>query len=458
MSARRRRRAVALALPVAVVLALATPLSSAWAEGEPEPDAAASATVPTAPVATAASEATTDPAEATLKLGRGGLSIRSADGAFGFRLRADLQIDGRFFVEDAALPIADGWLVRRARPILEATLFRFVDLRLMPDFGGGQSEIYDAFLEARLAPSARLRIGKFRPPLGLERLQSARDLVFLERAAPTLLVPNRDVGVQLGGALAGGRIEYQIGAFNGVVDGGRADFAEGDGEELAARLVWRPFAGSPGAPDFGIGLAGSRGDAQGTMASPRLPTYKTLGAQTFFRYRSDGTEGGTTVADGRRVRAVPQAFLYAGPLGVMAEYARSAQRVRRSEATAELVHAAWQLQLSWVLTGERNGYKGVEPARPLELSGDSGLGGRGAWIVALRATGIEFDGAAFPRFADPDRAAQGATSWGACLSWNLAPGVRWLIDLDLTRFDGGTSGGSDRPDEKEISTRFQVAF
>ena len=45
----------------------------------------------------------------------------------------------------------------------------------------------------------KFRFGKFKPPVGLERLVSDSDMLFVERALPTDLVPNRDVGVQVYG-------------------------------------------------------------------------------------------------------------------------------------------------------------------------------------------------------------------------------------------------------------------
>ena len=40
-----------------------------------------------------------------------------------------------------------------------------------------------------------LTAGKFKVPVGLERLESATDIRFIERGFPTSLVPNRDLGV-----------------------------------------------------------------------------------------------------------------------------------------------------------------------------------------------------------------------------------------------------------------------
>ncbi len=133
---------------------------------------------------------------------RDGFEVKSADNAFRLKLRGYLQVDGRFFLDDEELPATDSWVIRRARPVLEGTLFKFVDFKIMPDFGGGTTVLYDAYIEARFSKAARLRAGKFKPPVGLERLQSATDLLFVERAFPTGLVPSRDIGLQLGGELA----------------------------------------------------------------------------------------------------------------------------------------------------------------------------------------------------------------------------------------------------------------
>jgi hypothetical protein len=44
------------------------------------------------------------------------------------------------------------------------------------------------------------------------------------------------------------------------------------------------------------------------------------------------------------------------------------------------------------------------------------------------------------------------------VSWNLARGVRFLLNYDHGKFDGGAANGAGRPDEKLVLTRFQVSF
>ncbi len=392
--------------------------------------------------------------------GKDGFEIKSADGAFRLKLRGYLQVDGRFFVADKKLPATDSWVIRRARPVLEGTLFKFVDFKFMPDYGGGTTALYDAYIEARFSQAMRLRAGKFKPPVGLERLQSATDLGFVERAFPTGLVPSRDLGVQLGGELLSGRLEYQVGLFNGVADGGLADQDGADGKEVAARLLWRPFQPSDGgaAPvDLALGLAGTRGNEEGSLTATGLPSYRIPGSSNFFAYRSDATFAGTVRADGSRQRLAPQGWLYIGPFGALAEWTSSTTSVRRNTTVADLENKAWQLQLSWVLTGERNSFKGVVPRRPFAPQD----GGPGAWIVAVRASGFDADPAAFPLFSDPTRSARSATLFGASVSWNLVRGLRWMLDYSRVTFDGGAAVAgvvADRPDEQMLFTRFQVAF
>jgi phosphate-selective porin OprO/OprP len=394
------------------------------------------------------------PAAPVVRAGPEGFSLRSGAGDFEIRLRGYLQVDGRWFVADEEGRGTDTIVVRRARPILEGTLYRIFAFRFMPDFGGGQTVLYDGYLEARISKAARLRAGKFKPPVGLERLQSATALAFLERTAPTLLVPSRDVGLQLGGELLESRLEYAVGLFNGVPDGGIGDTAGTDGKEVAARLFWRPFQRPERATaiDLGLGLAVTRGHQKGTPASPQLPSYRTPGGQTFFAYRNDGTATGTARADGERTRIAPQGWLYAGPFGALVEHVTSEQQVRRDPVAADLRQTAWQVQLSWVLTGERNAYQGVAPGRPFEV----GEGG-GAWRAAVRFSAIEVDPDAFPLLADPARSASCAEIVGLGVSWDLTRGARWMLEYDWTRFDGGDPAG-DRPDEKTVQTRLQISF
>ena len=167
--------------------------------------------------ADSAAAAAKDKVTATASL-KDGFSIKSADGKYAVRLKGLLQTDGRFFLSDSAFPVTNTFFVRRARPILEATVGKYLEFRVQPDFGQGTTVLFDAYSDVKVAPTFAVRAGKFKPPVDLERLQSASDIVFAERALATNLAPNRDIGLQLSGDISTGLFTWQAGVFNGVPD------------------------------------------------------------------------------------------------------------------------------------------------------------------------------------------------------------------------------------------------
>ncbi|MFL5620992.1 MAG: OprO/OprP family phosphate-selective porin [Gemmatimonadaceae bacterium] len=386
---------------------------------------------------------------------RDGLTVRSADNAFTFRLRGYVQSDARFFGANG--PVAPGsstFLLRRVRPIFEATAYKYFGLRLMPDFGNGQVVLYDAYAEAKPNAALNLRVGKFKPPIGLERLQSATDVRFVERGLPTSLVPNRDVGVQLYGDLAGARVQYQVGAFDGAPDAAIVDGDPSTGKDVVGRVFFRPLATIASAPDLGFGIAGSSGTEQGSLTAPALGSYKTTGQLALFRYRADGTAANTVLADGRRTRLSPQGYLYVGPVGVLAEYVRTTHNVRRATNAAALTNQAWQVSGGWVLTGERESYASVTPDHPLD---GSKAGGLGAVELVARYGVLTNDASAFPTFADPATQARRARAAGLGLNWRLTRGLVFAADYERTQLDG-PDAATARSTEHAVLTRLQLGF
>lgn len=411
-------------------------------------------------------EAAADKAKtaALVSLGSGGFVVRSADSNFVFKVRGYVQADSRVYAEDHEGGDAnDTFLIRRARPIFEGTLYDKYDFRVMLDFGSGINSsaanngfLQDAYLNARFLPEVQVRAGKFKEPVGLERLQSGANLLFVERGFPTQLVPNRDVGLQLHGDLWQGALKYEAGIFNGVADGGSGDIETTDDEkDFAARLFATPFKNSDGAlKGLGFGVAGTFGEQSGGLRNLVTP-----GQQRFFAYRTGaGTAAAPNVtADGDHWRVSPQFYYYKGPFGVFGEYVISDQEVQRRAAPQvarrSFQNTAWQVAASWVLTGEENGWNGFTPKKPFAPS----QGGWGAWEVAARVGQLELDDALFPEYADPANSASGATSWGLGVNWHWNKNVKLSLNYEQTDFDGGSSDLLQKG-EKVILARAQVSF
>ncbi|GFE78544.1 hypothetical protein GCM10011487_05440 [Steroidobacter agaridevorans] len=400
-----------------------------------------------------------------------GFRIQSADGANVARFRGVLHFDGRYFADDVTPETADTWLLRRVRPTLEGTFNNIYDFRFTPDFAGGRTIILDAFVAARLKPWAVVTAGKFKVPVGLERLVSSTDLRFIERGLPTSLVPNRDLGLQLGGDLSGGVVNYSVGYFNGVSDGSSSDSntpnadAENDTKgDWAARVFVQPFLNSDNFAlrGLGFGIAGTYVNSTGSTTTTLLPSYRTPGQQTFFSYRGTTTGVNGTIADGERLRWTPQAYYSIGSFGVLGEYVTVSQEVSRLTPTAglrrdTLDNTAWQVQFAWFATGEDESFRGFTPQSIFDPS----QGTWGALELVARYHELDIDDDAFiggaDSYANPASAASKASAWGVGVNWYLTQNYKWSLNYDVTSFDGGAAIG-DRADEKALFTRFAVGF
>lgn len=409
-------------------------------------------------------------AGAVTAIGDKGFSFKSADAAFGLRLRAFFHADGRQYLDDPVLRERDTFLIRRARPIIEATFFDIADFRLMPDFGNGQATLVDAFVDLRPFPWLKLRAGKFRPPISLERLQSASAIVFPERGLPSAIAPNRDVGAMLHGTLASAIVNYELGVWNGVPDGASGDLDNNRAKDVGGRLFFAPWRGDPYSrlANLGLGFAAITGVQRGTPATfqtsgmttrrtanavPALPSYRSIGQQTFFSYLvNDEMPDSTVIASGRRTRFSPQGFFYVGPFGLLAEFIASAQRVQKGPSAATLTHRAWQVAGSYVFGGKAL-YEGVTVAEPFSVK----KGTWGALELAARYNALDIDDDAFPLYADPTRSASHAASVGGLVTWHWSRLVKLSLSFERTDFEGGAANG-DRKTENTLFQRVQVAF
>jgi len=153
-----------------------------------------------------------------------GFGFKSQDGQFEYRLRGIVHTDYREFGGDAFPTAVDGFVARRIRPTFEGTVFGKYGFRFTPEFGEATTTssptIIDAYLDIREKPELQVRIGKHKPFVGLERLQSASDIKLIERSfVSNNILPNRDFGVSVSGDVLDKRLNYAVGVFNGVHDG-----------------------------------------------------------------------------------------------------------------------------------------------------------------------------------------------------------------------------------------------
>ncbi len=445
-------------------------------------------------------------------------TFQSDDGAETLHVGGYVQADSRWYsgnqqaiAPGTATPATatggvDTFLIRRARLQFSGAIGTYFDYWLEPSFDDGAAGLQSAYLDADISNLFRLRVGKFKVPLGLERLQFSSNNSFVETGFTTGLTPNYEAGAELFGTLFAGTMDYQLAVINGSAlenvnvnnNISSADADTNDAKDVAARLFVRPFQVTDidALKKLGVGIAYLHGNEPGefTYNAAGLPTavpvtnlgsYRTPGQETFFSYNAN------VYAVGTRDRWSPQANWYYGPFGLLAEYIDSKQDIARyisttnSQANLQSVdNHAWQVLGSWVITGEnatygsgtsypgtvipkhpfdwRNGYWGAFElvARYNEQDNDSD-----AYLAPGATTAAKI---AALQLANPATAAQQARDIGLGLNWYFNRYVKLQTSYDVTNFSGGggtlpgalpgTTVTLDRPQEKVLFTRAQFAY
>ncbi|HEX3798400.1 MAG TPA: porin [Verrucomicrobiae bacterium] len=406
---------------------------------------------------------------AMVSLGTTGLVVKSGDSNFTMIAHGYVQADARNYIGSKATP--DEFLLRRVRPIVEGTIWDKFNYRLMLDLASGSVTgstannvgiLDDAYLNARIFDDLQVQAGKFKSPVGLERLQSTADLFFVETGFATELTPNYDLGVEVHNDLFTSPIAYAVGVFNGASDNASDDAETDEGKDVAGRLFLQPFLKKNIAPlrNLGFGVAGSYGEHNGGS----LTSYKTPGQQTMFTY-ANAAPGGDLY------RIDPQLFWYWGPFGLEGEYNLSSQKLISTKTGAGIPpyqrfnNTAWQVEASYFLTDEENSFKAssLKHVTPWHRFAPT-QGEWGAFEVVARVQQLSLDENAFTSHAGTSYAAAGsaqrATAWGVGLNWYLNENLKLNLDYESTTFHGGTAlaGSATSRPEHVILSRIQFQF
>lgn len=341
---------------------------------------------------------------AKVEAGPNGFKIGTPDGDWQLRLRGFLQADTNTFLNDT-LPAGEGigwnnatgepnawasgaglasdkFLIRRARLQFAGTLGKYTDFLIAPDFAGGQARLFDSWADFHYWQEASFAIGKMKGPQDLERLQNATNLLFNERAYPTQLAANRQIGAMLHGELEGPGFDtkyvsnishtqelfsYQAGIFNGSQDNQavqNSDTTNFDNKEYAGRIFAHPFRHVEWEPiqRLGVGFAGNYTNWDGQNGQTPIASLQSQGQSNIVNYSgptatavslpgtikgstsNGGTQTVTTAVqttlysgaflNGDQYHIAPQGYYYYGPFGLMADWTQSTQGIGVNESSS----------------------------------------------------------------------------------------------------------------------------
>lgn len=322
--------------------------------------------------------------------------IRSPDGQFSLSPYGYVNTDYRAYKGDGSP--ADTFVLRQARFGFQGSYGSHFDFALLADAAPTSgSVVRDVYLNIRIRPEFQFQAGQFKAPFAQETGIGDTNLDFVERGFQSMLYPSaasayRSPGATIHGDIAGGVMQYWVGAFNGK---GYALANTTNQPEVIGRLRFYPWRNTKndwfkqfafgGSVDF----ARSRGLSGDQSFSATLPD----GAYTFFpqfaingpieRYNGEFTY-------------VKSNFALRGEYDQLNMFRRnvgSEQPGGLGFITLPGITAkAWDISTTYLLTREKRPENGT-PRVNHSLFGPDTPGGKGrgagAWELAFRFTGIQ---------------------------------------------------------------------
>ena len=284
---------------------------------------------------------------------------------------------------------------------------------------------------------ATATLGKQKEGVGLEMIENARDLAFMERSTMSTafaFVGSHVVGVRLSGTAGGERLTWSAGWFNNWLDD---DLSFDDsGNIFAGRVSGLPLnAGGRRMLHLGVSAV-YREAPNGSFRLKSVP--EVYEAPDFVDTGSFPAAHGASVGG-------ELAFVQ-GPVMISSEYTGTWVS---SPQTGDPRFDGFYVTASWCMTGESRPYDretgsfgGIRPETPFSFQ----HGGIGAWELAIRYSRVDLtsgtlDGGEFER-------------WSGALSWR--PTVQWRVEFDYGNGRLEKAGLVGRTNFYQLRLQFQL--
>jgi phosphate-selective porin OprO and OprP len=311
------------------------------------------------------------------------------------------------------------FLVRRARLGVDGKFRPNLDFKLQFDFSNPKLiTLKDAYIKLHLPHKFQLSIGHMKAPLGQEELNSDSAGDFVENSLLSNLTTYRSPGIILSGESGEGRLEYQVGVFNGVQKFTRA---KEESPEAFVRLRFSPWRNSGASQlkklTFGGALAKSLADGPGESVRGRSET------RDFTFYKPERINGTVT-------RANAELVWLSGPSAFRTEYDQTNQERAglgpNGENLPGVVARGYMAQFTYLLTGETKvDSRNVAPKHNF-MEKEDGSRGFGAWELKLRYSNLQIN--------DSTAKSNRADSLYFGLNWYLNQHLRYVLDFGHQRF------------------------
>ena len=426
-----------------------------------------------------------------------GVIFEDPRGNWSVRVSGRAQLDARHFKQDDVL--ADVFSMRRIRLGAGVTLYKDYTVYVEGDFASGdatgttqqQMRATLAYIDVNWWKPARIRLGQFKPQIGLEQTLLDLQSDYMERGLQQNILDgngiNYDRGIMVSGAPVPGTW-YAVMVSNGTGQNleekqANAQEANSDSKDVTVRGVL-DFAQIFSVNDaiFHIGAGYKWGEQTNSTAFPfAAPVARTEARGiTFFNPAAFNAAGRDVSNIDRKISAAEILMAY-GSVKLQgeywtAEYSGTRYAPAPEEDFSPKINAGY-LSTMWLITGESYSdfYRDSIPQKikPRNRFGWGPDNGWGAWEVGLRysffdasdfkttnsvSTGQLGAGAA-PTTPTITTSTNKATAYTAQLKWIHNTYVRALLDYVRTEFDTPVvANGQPLDHEDAIMMRVQVDF
>lgn len=362
------------------------------------------------------------------------------------------KIGAKFAVDAAAYATGEefhgydaGVELRRARLYAKGDCLLVLPVSYQIELGYIPDEFYieESYLAFKNIRSiGELRFGQYQAPMGLDVINSSRDITFMEPASPLqALAPGVNAGLQMSQPVLHDRATWTLGFFT---DGVGQDFGDAstDFGRAIARLTALPIDRSdPDQPDSArflhMGLS-----ANILYSGNSTVRYQARPESHLAPYVVDT---GDISSQGALVLGAEAAWVN-GPFSIQGEYLHSF--VEQTGGSA-LNFDGLYVSASWFLTGESRPYNRTEgvfgrvaPKRALDFRD----GDWGAWEVAARLSYVDLD------HGDVEGGRLAMLMGG--VNWHLHSHVKWRFNYGF----GHVSGHAPAGNLNIFETRIEIDF
>ncbi|MEA2756896.1 MAG: phosphate-selective porin OprO and OprP [Aliidongia sp.] len=444
----------------------------------------AAATPPASAAAAPVTAAVADDAPKVVKTPNNRFFLSSADGENTVGLTGRLHLDAGDYVDvrpasKATGPgdLSSGFNARRARIGVTGKVAGNFNYAFIYDAGNSQDNTPRGIQTAQIAysglPNTAIEFGYSDTFFSLDEATSSNDVMFLERATPSVVATGIAAGdFRSNAGVRNWSDRYWIGAYATGPGQGQAHNLTAEQFGAYQRATYQIFQGADYSVHLGVG------------ASELLKAPNT----------GPGTANALTLSDAPELRIDNTALLSTGALGTIANPVTGAKIYNLETAAGfrslffqgEYFHydidrrglAAASFdggygEASWTVTGESRkynpatgSYSGIVPDHPFSIS----RGGWGAWEIAARISTVSLvdNFIAGKSLASQPSAVDGGrqTNFTLGLNWYVNSNMRYMLDWVHGGFDranptavpGAPLGSQIGTDFDAIAIRAQVAF